>query len=275
MDKKEVTKKLTTFVDDLVKKGVDIKEINDLVDKLTKKKRAKSTKPELDDKYNDLMKINDKEMLSKALNRAHEIRKFEIELYWKRSNQMYIIVGALFTAFGFLYHNCEYVMATVVAVLGTIVSYAWVHVNKGSKFWQENWEAHIDMLEDEIEGKLYKIANITNREDAYSVSRINMTISWIFFWCWLGVLAYMFTVDLGKLNDYNIFIIIIVVCVLLYISVFCATNMSGKNQDVNKYTFMERDISKKETKKECCIRKIINCLKNQDITKNDNKENKK
>ena len=33
---------------------------------------------------------------------------------------------------------------------------SWVLVNKGSKFWQKNWEAHIDILEDAFSGKLYK-----------------------------------------------------------------------------------------------------------------------
>ncbi|MGH8568044.1 MAG: hypothetical protein ACREXU_08475, partial [Gammaproteobacteria bacterium] len=29
-------------------------------------------------------------------------------------------------------------------------------VNRGSKFWQENWENHVDLLEDQIMGPLYK-----------------------------------------------------------------------------------------------------------------------
>ncbi|PSJ55947.1 hypothetical protein C7I85_25910 [Mesorhizobium soli] len=35
-----------------------------------------------------------------ALERAHEIRKFEIELYWKRATYFWILHGAVFTAIG-------------------------------------------------------------------------------------------------------------------------------------------------------------------------------
>ncbi|PNK72626.1 hypothetical protein CEQ35_000035 [Yersinia enterocolitica] len=43
-----------------------------------------------------------------------------------------------------------------IASTGFVFSYGWFLVNKGSKFWQENWEFHIDRLEDEITGPLYK-----------------------------------------------------------------------------------------------------------------------
>ena len=40
-------------------------------------------------------------------------------------------------------------------------------MNRGSKHWQENWENHVDMLEDEMVGPLYK--TVLTRPDAASV----------------------------------------------------------------------------------------------------------
>lgn len=37
-----------------------------------------------------------------------------------------------------------------------VFSFAWYLVNRASKFWQSNWEAHVDLLEDQANGPLYK-----------------------------------------------------------------------------------------------------------------------
>ena len=55
-------------------------------------------------------------------------------------------------------------------------------MNIGSKKWQENWEKHIDMLEDEVTGPIYKtVWNGT----AYSVSQINIAVSGFVTGVWL------------------------------------------------------------------------------------------
>jgi hypothetical protein len=41
--------------------------------------------------------------------------------------------------------------------LGFVFSVAWFCVNRGSKQWQENWENHVDSLEDDVTGPLYKV----------------------------------------------------------------------------------------------------------------------
>jgi hypothetical protein len=40
--------------------------------------------------------------------------------------------------------------------LGILTALANALAARGSRFWQNNWEKHIDMLEDKIEGQLYK-----------------------------------------------------------------------------------------------------------------------
>ncbi|HCD6357309.1 TPA: hypothetical protein NDU07_005770, partial [Klebsiella variicola] len=99
----------------------------------------------------------------KALTYALEIRKFEIELYWKRATYFWTFIGASLVAFIAIQSSnsllAEYrgELTLLVGCLGVVFSFAWVCVNKGSKFWQQNWEKHVDMLEDDITGPLYKV----------------------------------------------------------------------------------------------------------------------
>jgi hypothetical protein len=77
-------------------------------------------------------------------------------------------------------------------------------VNKGSKFWQENWENHVELLEDKIFGPLYK--TIAKRPDnptsfidsivdffvaptPFSVSRVNQLVSIFMVSIW-GLILY-------------------------------------------------------------------------------------
>lgn len=69
-------------------------------------------------------------------------------------------------------------------------SLSWILVNKGSKKWQENWEAHIDMLEDKITGPIYKIV-LDKEKYNYSVSKINLNVSRFVLFIW-GVLLLNF-----------------------------------------------------------------------------------
>ena len=80
----------------------------------------------------------------------------------------------------------------LLTFLGFILSLAWYLSNRGSKYWQENWERHVDALEDEIIGPLYKTTlnfdkkNILSPIDSYpfSVSKINQILSFIITLIW-------------------------------------------------------------------------------------------
>jgi len=48
-------------------------------------------------------------------------------------------------------------LSLVASCLGLVFSFAWFCVNRGSKQWQENWEFHTDLLENEVVGPLYKV----------------------------------------------------------------------------------------------------------------------
>ena len=97
-----------------------------------------------------------------AYKRAHEIRQFEIELFWTRGTYYWAFILAAFTVhfallsllfdvehYPFsLYNVYNLPRFSLVALIITSLfcyffSLCWVLMNKGSKFWQENWEEQI------------------------------------------------------------------------------------------------------------------------------------
>lgn len=103
--------------------------------------------------------------------------------------------------------------------MGFIFSLSWFLVNIASKKWQENWEAHIDLLEDEISGPLYKIHK--RSRFLISVSKINILVSAFvsFIWVMLGVnyfknhpLSFTFNI-----NEVDIFITTISIILILFL----------------------------------------------------------
>jgi len=84
----------------------------------------------------------------------------------------------------------NHILVFCISCVGFITVLAWVLVNKGSKTWQENWENHIDMLEDYVTGPLYKIIS----KPSYSVSKINLWVSIFFALLWLAlIIVYVIT----------------------------------------------------------------------------------
>lgn len=131
-----------------------------------------------------------------ALNRAHEIRKFEIELYWRRASHFWVLQAAVFAAIGLVWNSAESVTASPIpfalAALGVLTARAGYLSAKGSKFWQENWEFHIDMLENEFEGRLHKTVYVGSDGISYSVSGINQQLAYYFYLFWIFVIFYLF-----------------------------------------------------------------------------------
>lgn len=144
---------------------------------------------ELRDAYFEALGTRDSKKLRAALDRSHDIRKFEIELYWKRATYFWVLQAAAFTAFGFTWQVASdgrwAVISVAFACLGILTSLAGLLVAQGSKFWQNNWELHIDMLEDAFEGKLHKTIWIDPYGVRWSVSGINDHLSFCFFGFWI------------------------------------------------------------------------------------------
>jgi hypothetical protein len=134
-----------------------------------------------------------------AYKLALEIRKFEIELYWKRATYFWTLIAATFAGYLALASSERSVLHPsllfLVSCIGLVLSASWYLVNRGSKYWQENWERHVDSLEDEFAGPLYKMT-ISNEQfrwwkpwDGYpfSVSKVNQLTSFFAALVWLAL----------------------------------------------------------------------------------------
>ncbi|MDV0675306.1 hypothetical protein VC636_10025 [Citrobacter freundii] len=125
-------------------------------------------------------------MLHLALDKAHDIRKFEIELYWKRATYFFAFFTVITAAFGYLFTSEKHsLFAPGVSIIGIVLSICFIYVNKGSKYWQCNWEYLIDKLEVYITGNLYKVYFFKSTDDQRpSVSDINLLISYTICSIW-------------------------------------------------------------------------------------------
>ena len=136
-----------------------------------------------------------------AYNVASDIRKFEIELFWKRAGFFWAFItvtyAAYFNVLTKIYFKCEsehppYLHGTfpllVLAALGLFFCFSWLLANYGSRHWQENWENHLDLLEDSVTGPLYK----TYKAKSYSVSKIAIAAGWVVTVCGYGLVLYEF-----------------------------------------------------------------------------------
>ncbi len=123
----------------------------------------------------------------RALALALDIRKFEIDLYWKRATYFWSFIAAAFAGYALTYktaNELEPWLTLVFSALGLVFSFAWYLANRGSKFWQQNWERHVDLLEDLSLGPLYKVIatapderNLLTAAGQFSVTKINQILS--------------------------------------------------------------------------------------------------
>lgn len=123
----------------------------------------------------------------RALTYALDIRKFEIELYWKRATYFWALIAAAFAGYALTYKTVsdhEPWLSILFSALGLVFSFAWYLVNRGSKFWQNNWERHVDLLEEMTLGPLYKViaedtsaGNPLTSPGQFSVTKLNQILS--------------------------------------------------------------------------------------------------
>lgn len=133
--------------------------------------------------------IDPKSRKQKALELSLDIRKFEIDLYWKRAAYFWAFTAAAFAAYFSISAAKDLTdranLLLLVSCIGLVFSIAWYFVNRASKFWQNNWEKHVDLLEDETIGPLYKTRISDeklyfwklNGAFNFSVSKINQLLS--------------------------------------------------------------------------------------------------
>ena len=139
-----------------------------------------------------------------ALERAHVVRAFEIELYWKRATYFWTIIAVAFAGFFACENANNDFGASFVSSVGMVLGTAWYVVNRGGNAWHHNWEQHVDLLEDDVTGPLYK--TLINRKKyrfwrltepfPFSPSRANALVSIFVMGAWL-ILEFKAFIDLS------------------------------------------------------------------------------
>lgn len=175
-----------------------------------------------------------KEIRQRALEQALETRKFEIELYWKRATYFWGFIAATLAGYFIVLvanfngmDDEKTVVLFFINCLGFVFTLCWFLVNKGSKYWQENWENHVALLENTEIGPLYKILiekekkGYIARATRYSVSRINLYLSFflLVMWFLLGVNT-LFNFFIQNLMGYLIYQVIALVTLLAIVIFF-------------------------------------------------------
>jgi hypothetical protein len=124
----------------------------------------------------------DSEVRTKRFEAAFQTRQFEIELFWKRSLFFWGFIIAAFTAIGTLKEQRP-ILSLLISGFGLVCSFAWTLINRGSKYWQEQWESKIENEEDQVTWPLFKTREPEQdkgswlRGRKYSVSKITIAVS--------------------------------------------------------------------------------------------------
>lgn len=144
------------------------------------------------------------EKIDDVFKQIVDIRKFEIELYWKRTSFFWTLIGSIIAGYFLTFSKADNSITTLkilfsLSNLGLVFSIGWYFVNRGSKFWQVNWEKHMDSIEDEVLGPLYKTT--INKEYyrnqffklvspfPFSVSKINQVLNLVLILFWAIIIA--------------------------------------------------------------------------------------
>jgi lipopolysaccharide export LptBFGC system permease protein LptF len=99
----------------------------------------------------------DEVVKKEALKQALDIRKFEIELYWKRATYFWSLIAAAFAGYFALSNSKEQLLPLLISCIGLVLSVGWFQVNRGSKYWQSNWERHVDCLEGHCQLNFFRL----------------------------------------------------------------------------------------------------------------------
>ncbi len=157
--------------------------------------------------YNEKF-TTDEKRLKTTFDQVSDIRKFEIELYWKRATYFWALIAVAFAGYFAILAadkanmDNKFFLSLVVACIGFVFTFAWYLANRGSKYWQENWEAHLDLLEDKVTGPLYKTHLTEDQENKgklkkfltgslrVSVSEINQWVNIFVMVIWIILISF-------------------------------------------------------------------------------------
>ena len=217
---------------------MEYEEDNDVLDSISQYNNG------YDDEENTTISSTNEKRSKLALEKALDIRKFEIELYWKRAGYFWVFIATVFTSYFVVVSGdkTENDLSIILSALGLFLSLCWFFVNKASKYWQENWEKHVDLLEDNYIGPLYKTTLVSDtklyeefirplKPSKYSVSKINQLLSFSIVLVWIYILLRNVSETFGfyeLFSRFNYVVILLFFIVLIICLVKCCKS-SDKN----------------------------------------------
>ncbi len=201
-------------------------------------KEFESSEFKLYEETSKITEIKNNPVIKKKMRRALKIawrnRDFEIKLFWSRAAYFWAFIASTFAGYFAILSSKEIsknqyypLFELLVICLGLIFSCSWALVNLGSKSWQENWETHIDMLEDQFTGPIYKM--VKKSDTSYSVSRINIAVSFAVFITWLIILLIFF------FRYYLSFMSIIIVAITFAFILYLFFGTLSRTENNKKY----------------------------------------
>lgn len=178
-----------------------------------------------------------------AVETALDIRKFEIEMYWKRASYFWLFMAAAFSGYWIAEGNggnIRYSLCLLLASVGIVVALAFFFANKGSKFWQQNWEHHVDLLENQYMGPLYKTICVSEgyhfwhptKEYPFSVSKLNQMLTsflcviWWLLWIraiYLYGTEYLGCTNFGWTSGDELWFFLLIVTTLAFLIGLCTS----------------------------------------------------
>jgi SAM-dependent methyltransferase len=136
------------------------------------------------------------DVAKRAFDIAHDNRKFEIEMLWKRSVFYWGFIAAAFAGYG-ASEKLNSNLSIIFGAFGFMCSVAWSAGNRGSKYWQEYWENKVVLFQNRITGDIF-IDHFPLKPGFFSqfsarrlsVSKLIMGISDFTILTWLSILTY-------------------------------------------------------------------------------------
>jgi hypothetical protein len=130
---------------------------------------------------------------TKGLELAVQARAQELELFWKRSLFFWGFIAAAFVGYAASLAKSAFV-SLLMACFGFVCSLAWALANRGSKYWQENWEQKVHLAEYAPVGPLFQTQEKRQPKGwfsaiRFSVSRLAIALSEFTALVWCALIA--------------------------------------------------------------------------------------
>lgn len=193
----------------------------------------------------------DYNVLKESYDKAHDIRKFEIDLYWKRTTYVWTLIASLITVAGLLlaaYYRVDLDkegkhallgLVASIAVLGVLITIIASKMIQGGEYWQKNWEYHVNLLEPLFSGRLYGTLINTSLK-RYSISRLNKLLYFVILGVWLLLAEGIYFVVYPNTNKNNFLILLflfglIVIGISIIIDAFTIRKSPTKKVKISQW----------------------------------------